>query len=152
LQINISDKDISILKKNYMKEKEEILMPKKPKSKQTKEVIAKVKSIEDELASEIIASIDGNKIENIVDKKCPDGYFAGRIIIGTGSSTRHIAGSAEKASIMLKNDYDLIPDLDITAKEWVVLVCGSIVVHLMTQEKRDHYNLEELIDNLSKKA
>ncbi len=135
-----------------MKENGEILMPKKKKTTQTKEVIAKVKSIEDELVAEIIASIDGNKIDNIIDKKCPDGYFAGRVIIGTGSSVRHIAGSAEKASIMLKQEYDLLPDLDITAKEWVVLVCGSIVVHLMTQEKRSHYDLEGLIDNLSKKV
>jgi ribosomal silencing factor RsfS len=134
-----------------MKEKTEILMPKKKKSTQTKEIIAKVKSIEDDLADAIIKSIDGNKIENIVDKKCPDGYFAGRVIIGTGSSARHVGGSIEKASIMLKQDYELIPDLDVSAKEWVVLICGSIVVHLMTQEKRAHYNLEELIDNLLKK-
>ena len=124
----------------------------KNNSKQTKEIIEKVKGIEDELIEEISKSLDGLKIDDIVCKQCPDGYFANKIIIGTGSSVRHIAGSIEKVSIMLKQDYDFIADLDLAAKEWVILICGSIVVHLMTKEKRLHYNLEQFIDELSKKV
>ena len=121
------------------KQQDKLLPRLKP---QKKEVIAKVKNLEDQLTQEIINVIDGLKIENIIDKKASENYFASRVIIGTGSSARHIAGSVEKVAIMLKQNHQLFPDLDVSAKEWVILLCGSIALHLMTKEKREHYNLE----------
>lgn len=118
--------------------------------KQTKEIIKKVQSIEDELVNIILECISDAKIEHIIEKKCHGDYFVGRIIIGTGTSVRHIAGSAERLSVLLKKKYDLLPDLDVSAKEWVILICGSIAVHLMTAAKREHYKLEELIESLGK--
>ncbi len=103
-----------------------------------------------ELIKAIITWINNAKIENIIEKKCHETYFVGQIIIGTGSSSRHLAGTAENLVAFLKKEYNLLPILDVKVKEWVIILCDSIAVHLMTEQKRDHYKLEQMIESLKK--
>lgn len=67
------------------------------------------------------------------------------IIIATGNSTRQVKAIAGNVEAELKK-VNLLP-LGMegqTAGEWVLIDAGDVVVHVMTREQRDFYDLERL--------
>ena len=92
-----------------------------------------------------------NALEDLkaIDIKCFDvsdkTSVTDTMILATGNSTRQvkaIAGNVEKS---LK-DASILP-LGVEgqgAAEWVLIDVGDIVVHVMTREQRDFYDLERL--------
>lgn len=64
--------------------------------------------------------------------------------VSTGLSQRHIATIMEKISVALKKiDGHFIP-CDGEGTDWGVVDGGDMVVHILTQQARDRYRLEDL--------
>ena len=70
------------------------------------------------------------------------------VVIATGTSNRHVAAMAKKLITTLKKS-DHLSHLTIKSeglKEgvWVVIDLGAIIVHLLQNEAREYYRLDEL--------
>ncbi len=67
------------------------------------------------------------------------------LIIATGTSTRHNKALAHSVAQAAKDggNQPLGIEGDLTP-EWMLVDLGDVVVHVMTQETRDYYDLERL--------
>lgn len=67
------------------------------------------------------------------------------MIICTGLSERHVVSLAHLLDDVAEEaDYPIISIEGEQSGRWVLVDCGDIVVHVMTQEAREMYNLEKL--------
>ncbi len=94
----------------------------------------------------IVKELDKAKIEDIkvinVEKKTSLTKY---MIIGTGTSDKHIDSVAENIRKIVKETYNKITKkAEGKATGWVLLDLGDIFVNLFTQEVRNEYNLESL--------
>ena len=73
--------------------------------------------------------------------------FASNLIIATGTSSRHLKSISEKIIDTLKdNKIKILGTEGQEAKEWILIDIGDILVNIMTEESREHYDLESLWD------
>ena len=72
--------------------------------------------------------------------------FTDYFVIATVTSDAHMRGLYRNVLDFLAHENaDLRSRKKIAGDEgWLVLDCGSVVIHLMTQEKRNFYDLERL--------
>jgi ribosome-associated protein len=100
--------------------------------------------------------LEKNKIEDIQFYDLSDtSFLVPYMIIGTGTSVKHISSIAEKLSDLMKGTFPMTSSLEgVAAKSpWVVLDLENIMVHLFTYEEREKYNLQELYQvSLDKKS
>lgn len=71
--------------------------------------------------------------------------IADAMIVVTGTSQRHVRSLAESVRQSAKEAGH--PPLGIEgsdSSDWVLVDLGDVIVHVMTQEKRDFYSLEKL--------
>ncbi len=67
--------------------------------------------------------------------------MADYMVIGSGSSSRHVLSMAEDLRRKMPNK----PVLEGGEQgDWVVLDGGDVIVHLMRSEVRDYYKIEEI--------
>ena len=69
------------------------------------------------------------------------------MIIASGTSNRHIAAISEKVINRLKKNK--IKEVKIEGQgddDWVLVDAGDVIVHLMSSEAREFYDLESLWD------
>lgn len=67
------------------------------------------------------------------------------MIIATGTSTRHIKAMTEKLVEAAKaNGQQPFGVEGQKAADWMLVDLGDVVVHIMTADARDYYNLEKL--------
>lgn len=98
------------------------------------------------LNSQIANFLNENKalnISNIDISNISD--FADYMIIATASSARHLKSIGSKLSAHLKElKHTPVRMQGEQSSEWVIIDAGEIVVHIMLEEIRALYNLEEL--------
>lgn len=95
---------------------------------------AAIGALEDAKGQDIVA-IDVQKRTDITD----------RMIIASGTSTRHVASMADRVTEKMKGlGYRPLGTEGKGSGEWVLLDFGDVVVHLMHPQTRDFYNLEKL--------
>ena len=72
--------------------------------------------------------------------------FTDYFLIATVRSSVHLSGLARRIAGFLKERdlKALYPRKRMTAKGWLVMDCGDIVVHLMEKDVRAFYDLEHL--------
>ena len=72
--------------------------------------------------------------------------FTDFFVIATVTSDAHMRGLYRNVlDFLAQENADLRPRKKIAGDEgWLVLDCGTVVIHLMTQEKRIFYDLERL--------
>ena len=67
------------------------------------------------------------------------------IVICTGRSNRHVKSIAENLLKEAKTrQLHVIGCEGINSGEWVLVDLGDVIVHIMQQQARDHYQLEKL--------
>ena len=95
-----------------------------------------IKSLEDIKAVNPIA-INVKKISSLADY----------MIIASGTSVRHITAISEKVIDGLNKSK--VKDVKVEGKsgdDWVLVDAGDVIVHLMSTEAREFYDLESLCD------
>jgi len=71
--------------------------------------------------------------------------IADAMIVVTGTSQRHVRSLAESVRLSAKEANH--PPLGIEgadSSDWVLVDLGDVIVHVMTEEKREFYSLEKL--------
>ena len=74
--------------------------------------------------------------------------FADFMILGTGTSNRHIINMAKNVKEKIKENSDFTPSIEgMEQSNWVLIDANSIVVNIFKPETREFYNLEKILDN-----
>jgi len=101
----------------------------------SEQLITLVTDALDSLKGVEIAAIDIAEKSSIADA----------MVIATGTSTRHVRSLAEAVRQSAKqNDHAPLGFEGGDSSDWILVDLGDVIVHVMTQEKRDFYALEKL--------
>jgi len=74
--------------------------------------------------------------------------FADFIILGSGTSNRHIVNMAKNIREKIKKKFNFnAPVEGIEQSGWVLIDASSIIVNIFKPEIREFYNLEKIWDN-----
>ena len=100
----------------------------------------------EELKDLVIAALEELKA---VDIKVLDvegkASFTDRMIIASGTSSRHVKSVADNVVMRAKEKgVELLGMEGEITGEWILVDLGDVVVHVMQPEIRDFYNLEKL--------
>ena len=103
----------------------------------------------DERVERIVTFLDSKKADEIESFNLENvDYLAKRVIITSALSGKHasaLSDNLKKEFKPLGEDFLHIDESD----EWVVIDLGDILIHLMTQDARQTYSLEEFLTELS---
>ena len=95
----------------------------------------------------ITEALTEGKAEDVVilpTEEQSGGLFS-HIIIATAGSSRHAAALAERVVKATKAAGLKKPSMESSEeREWVLIDCGAVVVHVMREEARRYYQLEAL--------
>jgi ribosome-associated protein len=102
----------------------------------SRKLALKCRELADNKKAENIVILDVSKVSSITD------YF----VIASGLSEPHLRAVVDEIKEGLQEDYDLKPRAtDGTLQtSWVVLDYFDVIVHVMRNDVREHYNLEGL--------
>ena len=105
-------------------------------------------SIPEKVKNLCLAALEDLKALNIKEMYVEKiSSFTSNIIVATGTSTRHIQSIADKVVDDLKDNKIKILGLEgDEAKDWILIDAGDVLVNIMTEESREHYDLESLWD------
>ena len=74
--------------------------------------------------------------------------FANFIILGSGTSNRHIVNMAKNVKEKIKKNFNFNASVEgMEQSNWVLIDASSIVVNIFRPEAREFYNLEKIWDN-----
>ena len=74
--------------------------------------------------------------------------FTDFIILGSGTSNRHIINMAKNVREKIKKNFDFSVSIEgIEQSDWVLIDASSLVVNIFKPKKREFYNLEKIWDN-----
>jgi len=89
----------------------------------------------EEIKGKDITVLDVHHLTSLFDK----------MVIASGDSSRQVKALADNVREKLKEaGADIIGTEGQQASEWVLVDAGSVIVHVMHPNTRQHYNLEEL--------
>ena len=94
----------------------------------------------------IVEVLDASKAEEIeVIDLMGQTSLADYMIVASGTSSRQVAGFADKIDEKLKGtDFDVIRTEGLPQADWVVVDCGDVIVHLFRPEVREFYAIEKM--------
>ena len=74
--------------------------------------------------------------------------FADFIILGSGTSNRHIVNMAKNVKEKIKKNFNFSASVEgMEQSNWVLIDASSIVVNIFKPKIREFYNLEKIWDN-----
>ena len=90
----------------------------------------------DNKKAEKVAVLDVRKVSSVAD------YY----VIASGSSEPHVRAIVDEITDKLREDHDVRPRAVDGSRQgaWIVLDFFDVIVHVMRQDARDHYDLEGL--------
>ena len=100
------------------------------------------------LKNKIIESLEDLKAVNpvVIDVKKVT-TFTDYMVIASGTSNRHITAISEKVIESLKeNKISGVKVEGQLGDDWLLVDAGDVIVHLMSSDARDFYDLESLWD------
>lgn len=104
------------------------------------------KATSDALLSAVLASLDDDKAEDVVQINLRGKSEIGDwMVVATGRSSRQVNAIAEKLTDRLKAQFGVISKVE--GKEtgdWVLIDTGDIIVHVFRPEVREFYQLEKM--------
>ena len=84
------------------------------------------------------------KAQDVQVVPLPDFAVADRMVVASGTSSRHLWTLADKLSRAMRDDgVKTVMEGD-SSSDWIVLDLGDVIVHFFTPEKRRFYDLEGL--------
>jgi ribosome-associated protein len=100
----------------------------------------------DELLALVTTELDDRKAENIVTiNVIGKSSFTDYMVITTGTSTRHIKALCNYVSLALKSKGVFPKGIEGGQdSEWVLVDLGDVILHVMTAQTREFYQLEKL--------
>jgi len=110
-------------------------------TEETKQITA------EELAQSCASVADDRKAENITVIKVGEvSLIADYFVICTANSQPHLSAITEWTRRKLREKYNLRPiSVDGTPiSQWIVMDYGNVVFHILTDEAREKYQLEDL--------
>lgn len=103
------------------------------------------------MKNSIIKLLEDSKCENVQSFKC-SGYISENIIITTVLNGIHSVSVSEKIISLAKENGETVLS-DGTAQDgWIAVEVGDVIIHLMTPQKREYFNIEDFLKTLKKKA
>ena len=99
------------------------------------------------LKNKIIATLEDIKAVNPVAinvKKISS--LTDFMVIASGTSDRHINAMSEKVLERLKTDVSGMKNEGQSGGDWLLVDAGDVIVHLMSSDAREFYDLESLWD------
>ncbi len=90
--------------------------------------------------------IDAGKAENIVQLEVTElSVLADYFVLCTANSDPHLRALSERLKREVSKKYGFKPRLDgAPVSQWIVMDFGNVVVHILSSEMREHYQLESL--------
>ena len=103
-----------------------------------------------ELLKVLCKQMEDAKVEDITIFDLGDNnQLASYVVIGTGTSSKHISSCSEKLADKIDEVYGEPQDIAIEGSnknsKWILIDLQDIIVHLFTAEAREMYNLEEIL-------
>ena len=111
------------------------------------------KNLEKQFDSKLLEALKQTLLDDkVVNLKIIDirkkSDFADFIILGSGTSNRHIINMAKNIRVKIKKNFNFNPPIEgMNQSEWVLIDASSVVVNIFKPEIRDFYNLEKIWDN-----
>jgi len=103
----------------------------------------------EERAERIVTFLDDKKADELEVFNLDEvDYIAKRVVIANAISSKHAAALADQLKKELKPLGEVFLHID-ESEDWVVVDLGDILIHLMTSEARQTYNMEEFLAELS---
>lgn len=95
--------------------------------------------------SYIVHHLEDKKAENIevFDMKKTD-YFVDQVVIANTLGERHGLALLEHLKVLLKKNGESVLNIE-ASPEWSIIDLGDILIHLLTPEYREKYNLEDFL-------
>lgn len=89
----------------------------------------------DDMKAKAVSSMDVSSITSISDY----------MIFATGNSSRHVRSIADKVAESVKKEGHAVLGVEgYETSQWVLIDLGDIIVHIMQEETRSFYKLEDL--------
>ena len=107
-----------------------------------------------EIADLCVAIADDRGAENVVQLKVSDlSFIADYFIVATANSQPHMKAISETIGRELRNKHDIRPThVEGKAQSgWILMDYSMVVVHILTDEARDMYDLENIWGDAPKK-
>ena len=105
--------------------------------KSAKEIVRNCKNSLDELKAINICSFEVEEISS----------FTSFIIVASGTSGRHIQSIADKVIENLKiKKFEILGTEGTKTKDWILIDAGQVIINIMSEDSREHYDLESLWD------
>jgi len=103
----------------------------------------------EERLKRIVDLLDARKAEDIeVFDLTGKGYITNQVVIATALNTKHSIALLEHLKEELKSEDEEFVRTEEDG-DWTIIDLGDILIHLMTQEYRDKYTLENFLENFS---
>lgn len=102
--------------------------------------------MEQNLIEFLTKTLDALKAQNIlaIDVKGKSS-ITDTMIVATGTSSRHVASTAERLIMEAKQaGFEVFGDEGKAVADWIVVDFGQAIVHLLQSDSRDMYQLEKL--------
>ncbi len=103
-----------------------------------------------ERVNKIISVLDEKKAENIENFDLTGkSYLVDQVVIATALNSKHAFSLVNYLKDELKplgEEFFRVDDSD----DWTIVDLGDILVHVMTEEYREKYNIEEFLDSIKK--
>jgi len=110
-------------------------LPLKPFNVMHQELLKLTLTVLNDMKAKAVSSIDVSSITSISDY----------MIFATGNSSRHVRSIADKVAESVKKEGHAVLGVEgYETSQWVLIDLGDIIVHIMQEETRSFYKLEDL--------
>jgi len=103
----------------------------------------------EERVKKIVELLDAKKAENIENFDLSDkGYIVNEVVIATALNNKHSISLLN----YLKDELKPLGEEFLRVEEdgdWTIIDLGDILIHIMTEEYREKYTLENFLENFS---
>ena len=104
------------------------------------------------LLEQIIKVLEDKKAIDIKKVDIKDKTIADYFVIASGTSSTHIKALADNVEENLKEQGIKPVKIEgYNSGTWILMDYSDVIVHIFTEEEREHYNLEDLWEKIDKK-